>query len=219
VKEEKKDRISMVLATKNRGKLSEFHDIFDDVGLTETVSLHSLLEFTDVSFTISEDGVTFAENALIKARAAAAATGRVSLADDSGICVDALGGRPGVWSSRYAGASATDEENNEKLLRELSGVLPEQRTARFVCVLALVGFEEEIVLEGECPGVILDAPRGEGGFGYDPIFYYPKMNKTFSEMTTEEKNRVSHRRRAIERLAEIIHPLLDGRMGSVKRER
>jgi XTP/dITP diphosphohydrolase len=129
----------------------------------------------------------------------------VVVADDSGIEVEALGGRPGVNSARYAGPDATDEENNEKLLKELSGVAEGERSASFTIAIAIIGRGgKEGVVTGRCPGVILTAPRGKGGFGYDPIFFYPPLGKTFSEMDDSEKNGISHRRVGIENLVSIL---------------
>ncbi len=202
--------MKMVLATKNRGKLREFQDIFEDLGLAGDISLSSLLDFPELPDAV-ENGSTFSENALIKARLAAK-TGYISIADDSGISVNALGGAPGINSARYAGTSATDDDNNEKLLSELSGIPEGERTATFISFIALItpdGREE--VFEGSCDGLILESPRGDGGFGYDPIFLYPQIQKTFSEMTDSEKNKISHRRRAIERLAKVLPDFINKR--------
>lgn len=202
--------MKVVLATKNRGKLREFNEIFEDLGLAEDISLLSLLDFPDIPDVV-EDGSTFSENALIKARIAAK-TGYVSIADDSGISVDALSGAPGISSARYAGPNATDDDNNEKLLLELSGVPEGERKATFVSVIVLVAPDgREEVFEGKCDGLILESPKGEGGFGYDPIFFYPPMGKTFSEMTDSEKNKISHRRRAIEGLSGALPDLISER--------
>jgi XTP/dITP diphosphohydrolase len=155
-----------------------------------------------------EDGATFEENAAIKARAGLAATGLPTLADDSGIEVDALGGGPGVRTRRYAGSDATDEQNNTKLLGELAGLPPERRGARYVCalVLAMPG-EALIFVRGECTGRIATGPRGSGGFGYDPIFE-PEGERvggrTFGQWSAEEKNRISHRARAARAMAPVL---------------
>ena len=191
---------TVVLGTHNQGKVREFQALLENTGVT-------LLSWKDVDGSISvvEDGKTFLENALKKAEATARATGMVAIADDSGLEVDHLNGRPGVFSARYAGPKATDQENYGKILEELSGVLPAQRGGRFVCVIGLVtpdGKREWV--EGECRGVITESPRGEQGFGYDPIFYYPDYGKTFAEMDADEKNQVSHRAEAIRKLRPLL---------------
>ncbi|MBN1574181.1 MAG: RdgB/HAM1 family non-canonical purine NTP pyrophosphatase [Deltaproteobacteria bacterium] len=200
-------KCEVLIATKNEGKVREFIQIFDEIGIGGGIVVKSLLDFGDTP-KIEETGRTFSENALIKARAVARMErirGSVVIADDSGVEVEALGGRPGVNSARYAGPNATDEENNEKLLRELSGVAEGERGASFTIAIAIVGRGgKEGVVMGRCPGVIITVPRGKGGFGYDPIFFYPPLNKTFSEMDDSEKNGISHRRIGIERLAEIL---------------
>ncbi len=198
----------IVVATKNRGKLNELGRIMDGLGLLRLVTLRSLSDFPDYPDVV-ESGKTFEENALIKAREAARRTAHVALADDSGIEVDALGGAPGVMSARYAGEGSSDEQNNEKLLRELSGVPEGERGARFVAVIALVSPDgREMVVRGECAGQIIRAPRGSKGFGYDPIFFYPPLGKTYAEMTEAEKNEISHRRRAVEALCGVLPDFL-----------
>ncbi|MFI5324437.1 MAG: XTP/dITP diphosphatase [Thermodesulfobacteriota bacterium] len=184
----------VVLATGNKGKIREFAGLLEGV-FGKIISLNEL----DSPPEIIEDGKTFEENAIKKARLIAAYSGKPVLTDDSGLEVDALGGRPGVYSARYAGASATDRDNIDKLLIELHGI--EQRKARFVCVLALVTHDgEEVVARGECDGVILNEPRGERGFGYDPIFFVPEFGKTMAEIDPGLKNKISHRARAAESL-------------------
>ncbi len=201
-------RPEIVIATKNRGKLAEFRQIMDELGLTDSVEVTSLLDVADYP-DVEETGGTFEENALIKARAAAAFTGLLSAADDSGLEVEALNGAPGVLSARFAGPSSTDAANNEKLLGLLAGVSPERRSARFVAVIALVTPDgREAIVRGECRGAIADAPRGGGGFGYDPVFFYPPLGKTYAEMSDPEKNRISHRRRAIEALCGVLPEFL-----------
>lgn len=184
----------VVLATKNRGKIEEFTPLLSIV-FQKIITLTDLDSVPD----IVEDGSTFRENALKKARFISKFTQKLTLADDSGLEVEALGGRPGIFSSRYAGEGAWDKENINKLLRELSGL--SNRKGRFVCSLALVSpGGKEIVVEGMCEGIIIDEPRGEGGFGYDPVFLIPEMNKTFAELSSEEKNQISHRARAVKAL-------------------
>lgn len=156
---------------------------------------------------IPESGESFEENALIKARTVSSFTSKPAIADDSGIMVDALGGKPGVFSARFAGVNATDEENNRKLLDLLKNVPLSERGATFVCVIAIVNGVKEHLVRGECRGVIIEEPRGEMGFGYDPLFYYPPRGKTFAQMLPHEKMAVSHRGRALRKLREIF-PLL-----------
>jgi len=193
------ERRRVVLATRNRDKLREIARLLDP----ERFKLLTLDDFDDFP-EVEEDGATLEENALKKAREVAAATGLLTVADDTGLEVDALGGRPGVYSSRYAGENATYADNVQKLLRELQGVPREKRAARFRCVAAIVDGEREVTAEGVCEGVILEEPRGEGGFGYDPVFFVPEVGKTFAEMSTEEKNAISHRGKAFRKAAEIL---------------
>jgi len=188
----------VVLATGNKGKAKEFSKLLEGV-FGNVISLSDIGSPPEVI----EDGLTFRDNALKKARTIAQYSGKLTLADDSGLVVDALNGRPGVYSARYSGEGATDKTNIEKLLAEL-GDNPD-RKARFVCVLALVDPNgEELVIEGFCEGVILDKPRGEGGFGYDPIFYLPDREKTMAEVDPEIKNRISHRAKACELLTQYL---------------
>ncbi|MCS7080790.1 MAG: XTP/dITP diphosphatase [Chloracidobacterium sp.] len=190
----------LIIATRNAGKLSEFRDLL--AAVTEHVI--GLEAFTGIP-SVAETGATFAENALIKARTVRAATGGCVLADDSGLCVDALDGAPGVYSARYAGEQASDAENIAKLLAALRDVPPDQRTAQFVCVLALVTDTEERCFTGLCSGVIAAEPRGQLGFGYDPLFIPEGETRTFAEMTAAEKARYSHRARAVEALITHLH--------------
>ncbi len=206
----------IIIATKNEGKVREFSQIFNKMGLGSRVSVSSLLDFGDLP-DIIEDGKTFSENALIKVRAVAEMKGiytgvAIVIADDSGLEVDALGGRPGVNSARYAGLGATDEQNNTKLLNELSGVKEGERQANFtsaIAVMCLGPMKKEDVVVGHCPGTITMAPTGEKGFGYDPIFYYPPLKKTFAQMDDVQKNEISHRRIAIEKLVGILPDFLE----------
>jgi XTP/dITP diphosphohydrolase len=188
----------VVLATGNQGKAEEFSKLLK--GVFE--KMISLIEF-DNSPEVIEDGKTFRDNALKKAREIANYTGKLTLADDSGLEVEALDGRPGVCSARFSGENATDRSNIEKLLAELGDA--SNRKARFVCVLALVNPEgEEIVVEGFCEGEILNEPRGEHGFGYDPVFYLPDRDKTMAEVDPEIKNRISHRANALNKLKLLL---------------
>lgn len=186
--------MKLLAATTNRGKIVEIAEILSGLGVTVVTP-----EEIDLHIDVKEDGATFAENALIKARAWSEAAGMPALADDSGLCVDALDGRPGVMSARFSGPDATDEKNIELLLRSLQSKT--QRTARFVCAVALAWQTgEAIVAEGRYEGIIIDEPRGRGGFGYDPVFLDPELNKTLAQMSPGEKNARSHRKKALDAL-------------------
>lgn len=200
--------MDLVLATRNSGKVKELREMLGGL----PVRLFSLADWPQIP-AIPETGSTFRENALLKAHAVARETGLTALADDSGLEVDYLGGAPGVFSARFAGEPADDLRNNQKLLDLLRGVPSDKRTARFRCVLAVVTpAKREYVTEGECRGVILEAPRGSGGFGYDPLFLVPEYGQTMAELPLEVKNRISHRGRALRQaiciLAELVqsHP-------------
>jgi len=184
---------TIVVGTFNAGKAAEIAAAL--AGLP--VIVRPLSEYGNLP-AATENGTTFAENALAKARHYKSLTGAACLADDSGLEVDALNGAPGVYSARYAGPEASDVANNEKLLAELKDVPPEQRTARFRCVIAFVDVDgTEILAEGRCEGRIISSPRGSGGFGYDPLFLLSEENRTMAELSIEEKNAVSHRGRAL----------------------
>ena len=193
----------LVLASGNKGKLAEFQRLLEGLD----VQIHSMKEYPEIG-EIVEDGSTFAENALIKARAVCKATGKPAMADDSGLAVDALNGAPGIYSARFAGEQRSDADNNAKVLQLLEDVEDGKRTARFFCVIAIVLPDgREYTVEGTCEGTILRALRGEGGFGYDPLFYVESLDKTFAELTMEEKNRISHRGHANRKAVEIIRGL------------
>ena len=184
---------SLVLATANRHKVEEIQAILNDVGIP-ILTLNEFPNFPGVE----EDGVTCQENAIKKAKATAAFTGRWALADDTGLEVDALHGRPGVYAARYAGEHATYEDNCKKLLQELQEVPSDRRTARFITVVALSNPQGHTeIVEGVLEGTITQEFHGTGGFGYDPVFYVPQAGKTLAEMTFAEKNRMSHRARAV----------------------
>ena len=188
----------IVLATGNKGKVKEFEGLLHGIA-GRIIGLGDLESPPEVV----EDGETFMENALKKARTIAKYSGKPALADDSGLAVDALGGKPGVYSARYSGEDATDEKNIDKLLRELGD--KENRSARFVCFLALVTPDgKETVVSGKCEGVILTERRGSGGFGYDPVFYLPEYERTMAEIPADLKNQISHRARAAEKLVRIL---------------
>ncbi|HEV7357825.1 MAG TPA: RdgB/HAM1 family non-canonical purine NTP pyrophosphatase [Steroidobacteraceae bacterium] len=191
----------MVVATANPGKLREFRALL--AGLP--FELTSLAELTLPS--PQETGRTFLDNALLKARHAAALSGCAAVADDSGLEVDALDAAPGIYSARYAGADANDGANNAKLIRELTGVPLERRQARYRCALVFVAAAQSaapLVAEATWEGFILDTPRGTGGFGYDPYFWLPNLSKSAAELDPEEKNRLSHRGKAMRALREQL---------------
>ena len=184
----------LVLATKNKGKIAEFEELFSGFDL----EIKSLNDFGPIPPVI-EDGETFEDNAVKKARFTAKVLGLPAIADDSGLTVKALGGEPGVFSSRYSGEDATDEANNTKLLSAMKGI--EQREAAFICILAIaVPRGPALIYEGTCEGLIAEEISGNQGFGYDPLFYYPPLKKTFARMSATEKNSVSHRGRAMAEL-------------------
>ena len=196
--------MELILASRNKKKIREVEAIlathFPDV---------RILSLDDVGYVgdIEENGTTYEENSLIKARTAVEAGNHryAAIADDSGLSVDALDGAPGVYSARYAGGHGDDAANNALLLKNLSHLPESERTARFVCCIALVYPDgREMTVRGETEGIIINEARGNGGFGYDPYFYYEPFGKTFSELSAEEKNAISHRGKAIAKLAEIL---------------
>jgi len=191
----------IVLATNNPGKVREFNAVL--AGFNLEIAPQSAFNVPEAE----ETGLTFVENALLKARNAALHSGLPALADDSGLVVDALGGAPGIHSARYAGPGADDRANIAKLLAELSGVPAERRTARFVCVLALLHHPADpmpLICQGSWEGVILTELRGANGFGYDPVFFVPSEQCTAAELEPAVKNRLSHRGRALARLAQAL---------------
>jgi XTP/dITP diphosphohydrolase len=184
----------IVLASGNAGKVREINKLFADSGIE--VVPQSDFDVPEVP----ETGTTFVENAIIKARHAAECTGLPAIADDSGIEVDALDARPGVYSARYAGEGASDEDNNNKMLEELAGVAEEDRTARYQCLIVFMRSHTDpvpLITQGSWEGRILEAPRGDGGFGYDPIFFVPTHGCSGGELAPDEKNRISHRAQAL----------------------
>ena len=191
------EKTELIVATKNRGKMREIRDICKDIPVT----LRSLEEIWPGMDNLPETGLTFEENAAMKAAWVFSRKQTWTLADDSGLEVDALGGEPGVFSSRYAGEPADDGKNVRKLLQKLDGIEPALRSARFRCVLVLKGpGVKDIVVAGACEGHITFEPRGNGGFGYDPVFIPAGHEKTFAEIDPAEKNRMSHRARALHAL-------------------
>jgi len=193
--------MKLVLATGNRKKVTEMADLLRGL----PVQLLTAADFPGLEMP-EETGDTFEENARLKSRAVAEFTGLPSLADDSGLVVDALGGRPGVYSARYAGEGCSYVDNNVKLLQELQGVPQEKRTARFVAVMVLTMPDgRERVAEGRCEGYITTQPRGEAGFGYDPVFIPQGYDKTFAELGPEIKNHISHRAVALKEMTAILN--------------
>lgn len=219
-----------VLASRNKKKISELETLFAELSSVDV----KLLSLDDIGYMgdIEEDGTEFEQNAAIKA-GVPASMGYIGISDDSGLTVDALGGAPGVYSARYSGKGATDEKNNEKLLSELKG--KENRTAHYVCAVCVVIPDslkldvpekyvdkalseyasgkcncpvKAIAVRGECDGKIIDEPQGDGGFGYDPYFYFEQFGKTFAQVTAEEKHSVSHRGIAMRKIIEIIRNIL-----------
>jgi len=190
--------MKIVAATTNKGKIREFQEILGELGY-EVVSMHD--EGIDVE--VEETGSTFSENALIKARAVSLLCDAPVIADDSGLCVDAMDGAPGIYSARFAGEDATDYDRNVKLLETLEG--EENRKARYVAAIAYISPDgTEITTEGIIEGEILTEEHGTGGFGYDPLFWCTEIKKCFGEATPDEKNAVSHRGRALKKLCEIL---------------
>lgn len=190
----------MVVASKNRKKAVEMMELLKGLGWR----VLSMVE-AGVDIEIEEDGLTFEENSYKKAFQVMKATGMTAIADDSGLEVYALGGRPGVFSARFSGEGATDESNNQKLLEMMKEVPEEERGARFVCAATVV-FPDgtHFTVTGECEGRILFEPRGTGGFGYDPLFYVPDLGKTFAQLDAETKNSISHRAKAFLKVRELL---------------
>lgn len=191
----------LVLASSNAGKLREFNSLLADFGF-------EVIRQADLGVTDAEEtGLSFVENALLKARHASQITGLAALADDSGLVVDALGGQPGIYSARFAGQPTNDAANNAKLLEALKNVSAEQRTARFHCCIVLVRHPTDpvpLIAEASWEGMILNAIQGQQGFGYDPLFYVPTHRCTAAELEATEKNRISHRGQALQRLRALL---------------
>lgn len=203
-------KTTLVLATSNRGKLKELRELLADL----PVDVVSVGDVTKTPFSVVEDGDTFAANAVKKARAAATLTSALALADDSGLEVDALGGAPGVRSARYAGEHATDQENMDALVAALRAVNVTSSPARFRCSLALVdpaSDAEPIVVDGTCEGTIVLDPRGTDGFGYDPLFVVAGGTRTLAELSMDEKNRVSHRSKALAAIQPKLRQIVSSR--------
>ncbi len=196
----------LLIATRNPGKVREYEQLLAGLPLSLTY-----LSEEGIAHEVEETGETFAENAIRKAEEYARISGLLTLADDSGLEVDALGGEPGVHSSRYAGPGASDEDRYRLLLERIAGVPWEKRGARFRCVIAVAEPEgKTYTAEGACEGMIARAPQGDYGFGYDPVFYLPEYAKTMAELPPEVKNRISHRARATREMRSILETILGG---------
>lgn len=199
----------IVIASKNKGKIKEIKALFAGTGLT----VLSLDDFPDIS-EIEEDGNSFYENALKKAKVTADVAGEAVIADDSGLEVDALNGAPGIYSARYAGTGAGDKENVARLLYELRDVPPEKRGASFCCVLVLYKKDKHHeIFEGRWEGVIAEDPSGANGFGYDPVFYIPERRLTAAQLSPEEKNMISHRAQAFNKLKKRLVEVMNSQSG------
>ncbi|WP_415899873.1 XTP/dITP diphosphatase [Neptuniibacter sp. QD48_11] len=195
----------IVLASGNKGKLKEFNQVLADLGVE--VVPQSEFNVSDAD----ETGLSFVENAILKARHAAEVTGLPALADDSGLEVDALQGAPGIYSARFSGEGATDAKNNELLLEKLEGIPSEQRSARFRCVLVFMRHANDptpLICQGSWEGTILERASGSNGFGYDPLFWIPELEKASAELAPEQKNKLSHRGQAVQLLKQSIEPYL-----------
>ena len=196
--------MKIVLATHNHDKEIELQHSLRGLG----VEICSLSEYPDIG-DIEETGTTLLENSLLKAHTVHDRTGLPAIADDTGLEVDALDGAPGVYSARFAGADATYEDNVNKLLSVMEEVSDDMRSARFRTVISFVDGNQELWTEGHIDGKIIDFPRGNSGFGYDPVFYIPQLEKTFAELSTEEKNKISHRGLALQKLRKILVNVLN----------
>jgi len=195
----------LCIATNNRGKQREFRQL-----LADWPGMLVFPQELDLALDVEEVGDSFAEIAALKALTYARACHMPSLADDSGLEVDALGGAPGVYSARYAGPDASDKDRYRKLLAALEGIPDEQRTARFCCAIAVAYPDGRVdIVAGTCEGIIATAPRGDGGFGYDPVFYLPQFDRTMAELPPELKNQISHRARAIQAARPLLDALLE----------
>jgi XTP/dITP diphosphohydrolase len=195
----------VIIATKNPGKAMEFEHIFSSRGIT----VRTLLDFPEIP-EVEETGVTFEENATLKAEAVSKALGKMVIGDDSGLIVDALEGRPGIFSARYAGEPKDDQNNTDKVLSELEGIPEQKRSARFYCALTVaVPGQETITVSGTCEGRILEERRGSNGFGYDPVFYVPEKGLAMAELSSEEKNEISHRANALKKLEVVLDSILE----------
>ncbi|WP_312471043.1 XTP/dITP diphosphatase [Neobacillus sp.] len=194
----------VIIATKNPGKAREFEEIFASRG----IEVRTLLDFPEIP-DVEESGSTFEENAVLKAEAISQALNKMVIGDDSGLLVDALEGRPGIYSARYAGEPKNDQNNTDKVLSELKDVPEVERTARFYCALAVaVPGQETMTVSGTCEGRILEERRGSNGFGYDPVFYVPEQGVAMAELSSDEKHKISHRANALKKLDVVLDSIL-----------
>lgn len=200
----------LLVATHNKGKLQNFADMLNDLDI-EWLSLDDV----GVTEDVEETGSTFRENSILKAKAYAAETGLLTLADDSGLEVDALDGAPGVYTARYGGAGLTAVQRYQKLLEAIQHIPEPRRTARFRCIIVLAGPDGALLgeSEGTCEGQIAFAPAGEGGFGYDPVFYLPQFGQTMAQLSPAEKHKISHRGRAVQAIVPCLRELLQNSSG------
>lgn len=195
----------VIIATKNPGKAKEFEHIFASRGY----AVRTLLDFPEIE-DVEETGSTFEENATLKAESVSKQLNKIVIGDDSGLMVDALEGRPGIYSARYAGEQKDDQANIDKVLAELAGVPEEKRTARFYCALAVaIPGKESITVSGTCEGRMLKERRGTNGFGYDPVFFVPEKGVAMAELSSDEKNKISHRANALKKLEGILDSILE----------
>lgn len=195
----------VIIATKNPGKAKEFAEIFSSRGIV----VRTLLEYPEIP-DVEETGKTFEENAILKAETVARLLNKMVISDDSGLIIDALDGRPGIYSARYAGEEKNDEANIDKVLRELAGVSENKRSARFYCALAVaIPGKEAVTISGTCEGSILENRYGSNGFGYDPIFFVSEKGCSMAELPAEEKNKISHRAQALQKLDGVLDSLLE----------
>lgn len=195
----------VIIATKNPGKAREFEHIFAPRG----IAVRTLLDFPEFE-DVEETGSTFEENAALKAEAVSAELNKMVIGDDSGLIVDALEGRPGIFSARYAGEPKDDQKNIDKVLSELAGVPEDERTARFYCALAVaVPGKETITVSGTVEGRILEERRGTNGFGYDPVFFVPEKGMAMAELPSDVKNKISHRANALKKLEGMLDSILE----------
>ena len=203
--------MNIVIATKNQHKLNEIKRKFKQI---TNIHIQSINQYNIPD--IEETGTTFAENAMIKAKTVAAITGEISLADDSGLVVDTLNGQPGIKSARYGGPGLTDQDRNNLLLKQLTDIPDKERTAHFICVIAIIDphNNKTYLAEGICDGIITRQPQGLNGFGYDPVFWVAKFNKTMAELPLEIKNSISHRALALEKALNILQTINQQKNGS-----
>ncbi len=201
--------MKIILATGNKNKIREIKEKFSSIGKLDISSLEELKDIPE----IEENAPTFEGNAIIKAKAICNFTGFPAMADDSGLVIDALNGEPGVYSARYGGANLSDMEKNDLVLAKMKDLHKGKRSARFICAIALAFPDGKIYnVQGECQGIISNAPIGNNGFGYDPIFYIPELKKTMAQLSPDEKNHISHRGKAIEKIYTILKDILENKL-------